>query len=44
MMCGLALGDQTRVTLDDWGEGVLDLPLTDIAKCLSTDGGLFGSF
>jgi hypothetical protein len=42
MMGSLALSDQTRVALDDWGGGFLDLPLTDIAKCLSTDGGLLG--
>jgi hypothetical protein len=42
VMGSLALGDQTRVALDDWGGGFLDLPLTDIAKCLSTDGGLLG--
>lgn len=44
MMGSLALSDQTGVALDDWGEGLFDLPLTDIAKCLSADGGLFGSF
>ena len=38
----LALGDETRVALDDWGDGILDLPFTDIAKCLSTNGGLLG--
>jgi len=41
-MGGLALSNQTRVALDDWGGGLLDLPLTDIAKCLSTNRGLLG--
>lgn len=38
----LALRDQTQVTLDDWGGGLLDLPFADVAKRLSTDGGLLG--
>lgn len=38
----LAFSDQTHVTLDGWVDGLLDLPFTDIAKCLSTDGGLLG--
>ena len=40
----LAFSDQTRITIDDWSAGFLDLPFADIAKCLSSNGGLFGSF
>ena len=42
MVGSLALGDQTRIAFDDGGDGLLDPPLTDIAKCLSADGGLLG--
>lgn len=44
VMGSLAFSDQTRVALDDWGDGLLDLPLADITKCLSANRGLFGSF
>ena len=42
MMGSLAFGDETGVAFDDWGDRLLDLPFTNIAKCLSTDGGLLG--
>jgi len=42
-MGSLALSDQTGIAFDDYGGGVLDLPFTDIAKCLSANGGLLGS-
>jgi len=42
MVGSLALSDQTRIAFDDWGGGHFDLPFTDIAKCLSANGGLFG--
>jgi hypothetical protein len=41
---GLALGDQTLVTLSDGDQGVLNLPLADVAEGLTTDGSLLGSF
>ena len=41
-MGSLALGDETRVAVDDWSARLLDLPFTNIAKCLSTNGGLLG--
>lgn len=41
MVGSLALSDQTRVTFDDLSAGLLDLPFTDIAKCLGTNGVLF---
>ncbi len=38
----LGLGDEALVTLDGGLNGVLDLPLADVAKRLSADGSLLG--
>lgn len=42
MVGGLGLGYEALVALDDGSGGLLDLPLADVAKRLTTNGGLLG--
>lgn len=43
MVGSLALSDQASIAFDGLAGGFLDLPFTDIAKCLSANGGFLGS-
>ena len=42
MVGSLRLCDEALVTLDNRDDGLLDLPLADVAKRLTADGGLLG--
>lgn len=42
MVSSLALGDEALVTLDNRGDGILDLPLADIRESLAADRSLLG--